>query len=114
MRLRSNSPQWFNENQPEKQAKCVLFPATRDYDPWYVETEEESEDAQAICLGTIDKKPCPLLLECLEFAMTNNERFGIWGGMTPEDRAKLRKERRACQRDSPAVGESQQEDLQTI
>lgn len=106
MKLRVNSPEWFNEDQPEKQAKCVAFPATEDYDPWYVETEEESEDAKAICNGTYDGRPCPLLSSCLEFAMTNNERYGIWGGMTPEERASLRKERRAWQRTSAQVGES--------
>lgn len=105
MKLRSNSPLWFNEDHPERQAKCVAFPANRDYDPWYVETEEESEDAKAICLGTIDNKLCPLLEQCLEFAMNNNERFGIWGGKTPEERAALRKERRTC-RNSQADGES--------
>lgn len=109
MRLRSNSPAWFNEDHPERQAKCVSFPASREYDPWYVETEDESEDAKAVCQGTIDKQPCPLLQQCLEFAMMNNERFGIWGGMTPEERAVLRKERRACQKDSQADGESQPE-----
>lgn len=109
MRLRTNSPLWFNENHPEKQAKCVLFPANKDYDPFYVDTEEESGDAKSICLGTDDGRECPLLKECLEFAMSNNERFGIWGGMTPEERAQLRKERRAChKRDSNQVGESPQ------
>jgi hypothetical protein len=107
MKLRVNSPIWFNEDHPEKQAKCVLFPADRDHDPWYVDTEEESADAKSICLGIDDGRECPLLSECLEFAMINNERFGIWGGKTPEERAALRKERRACQkRDSNQAGES--------
>lgn len=110
MKLRTNSPQWFNEDQPEKQAKCILFPASPEYDPWYVDTEEESEDAKAICLGTLDKKPCPLVEQCLEFAMSNNERFGIWGGKTPEERAELRKERRIWQQSLRQVGESRQGD----
>jgi len=25
---------------------------------------------------------CPVQAECLSFALTNNERFGIWGGVT--------------------------------
>jgi WhiB family redox-sensing transcriptional regulator len=92
------APQWFHED-PSKTAKCVLFPATKDYDPWYGDTddseaEDETEDAKAICTGSADGTPCPLLASCLEFAMINNERYGVWGGMSPEERAQLRKERK--------------------
>lgn len=111
MNLRTNAPAWFNEDHPEKQAKCVLFPANSEYDPWYVDTEEESDEAKAICSGLYDGKPCPLLEQCLEFAMSNNERYGIWGGMTPEERAQLRKERRVWQRKGlRAVGQSPLDD----
>lgn len=29
---------------------------------------------------------CPVIKECLSFAVRNNERFGIWGGMTYTER----------------------------
>jgi hypothetical protein len=100
MKLRSVAPQWFSDD-PNKQAKCVSFPATREYDPWYGDSDSEdepdyseTEDAKNICTGIYDGKPCPLLESCLEFAMTNNERYGIWGGLDPDQRAKLRKERK--------------------
>jgi hypothetical protein len=96
MKLRSVAPQWFHDD-PDKTAKCVLFPATKERDPWYGSEEDEedyTDDAKDICLGTSDGKPCPLLSSCLEFAMDNNERYGIWGGMSPEERAQLRKERK--------------------
>jgi hypothetical protein len=101
MKLRSVAPQWFSED-PKKTAKCVLFPATAEYDPWYsdqddVESPDETEDAKNICLGTYDGRPCPLLESCLNFALVNNERWGVWGGKTPEERTKLRKEQRTCQ-----------------
>jgi WhiB family redox-sensing transcriptional regulator len=41
--------------------------------------------AKAIC------RRCPVKAECLSAAFENDERFGIWGGMTE-------KERRALQR----------------
>jgi hypothetical protein len=96
MKLRSGAPRWFNDDDPSLEAKCIKFPATRDYDPWYVEDEssDDSTEAKKICTGEDDKRPCPLREHCLEFALTNNERYGIWGGMTPEERAQLRKERR--------------------
>ena len=101
MKLRSVAPQWFHDN-PTKTAKCVLFKATAAYDPWFGDSEdldssEETDEAKAICRGTYDGRPCPLLDLCLEFAMDNNERYGVWGGMTPDERAKLRKERKLWQ-----------------
>lgn len=33
---------------------------------------------------------CPASSECLAYAMAADERFGIWGGTTPDDRRALR------------------------
>ena len=98
MKLRSLAPQWFHDD-PSKTAKCVAFPASADEDPWYPEEdiEESYADAKAVCTGLYDGKPCPLLEACLEFAMVNNERYGCWGGMRPDERAQLRKERKSWQ-----------------
>lgn len=104
LKLRSNSPDWFSE---EKEAKCVKFPGSREYDPWFGTGDkerldehdtEEMEHAKAICKGTFDGTPCPLLADCLEFAVINNEKYGIWGGTDPEERKRIRKDRRIWQR----------------
>lgn len=107
MKLRTNSPRWFNEENSDKEAKCTAFPGTRDHDPWFgsadgIQNEniEEMEEAKAVCHGTYDGRPCPLLKQCLEFAIINNERFGVWGGTLPDERKQIRKFRRegkACQ-----------------
>lgn len=107
MKLRTQSPRWFNDENSDKEAKCTSFPGTREYDPWYgsadgIQTEDtdEMEQAKAICHGTYDGRECPLLQQCLEFALINNERFGVWGGTLPEERRQIRKDRRegkACQ-----------------
>jgi WhiB family redox-sensing transcriptional regulator len=34
---------------------------------------------------------CPVTEQCLEFAMENDERFGVWGGKTERERRKLRR-----------------------
>ncbi len=111
MKLRTMSPQWFSED-PHKTAKCVNFPATAEYDPWFGELDDsdiddtadidDTEEAKAICLGTFDNRPCPLRESCLEFALVNNERYGVWGGMSVDERAKLRKERRTWQQSEVA------------
>jgi hypothetical protein len=36
---------------------------------------------------------CPVKAECLEFALTNDEREGIWGGLSPRVRDQLRAQR---------------------
>lgn len=37
---------------------------------------------------------CAVSFQCLQFAMDNNEYFGIWGGLTPKERENLRRQRR--------------------
>jgi len=40
-------------------------------------------DAKARCLG------CPVRWDCLDEALTNRERFGMWGGLTEHQRKRL-------------------------
>lgn len=77
-------------------AKCVnqvqRLPGDDDvYDPFFPEMPADEEDAVDFCNGTIDRLPCRVRDECLLFALTNNERFGVWGGMTELARKALRK-----------------------
>lgn len=37
---------------------------------------------------------CPVRSQCLEFALRNNEQFGIWGGKTKSERDQILKTRR--------------------
>lgn len=34
---------------------------------------------------------CPVKVECLLYALENDEEFGIWGGATPDERRRIRK-----------------------
>ncbi|MES8969273.1 WhiB family transcriptional regulator, partial [Cutibacterium acnes] len=34
---------------------------------------------------------CEVRQECLEYALANDERFGIWGGLSEMERRRLRK-----------------------
>src|SRR4029077_18589763 len=44
--------------------------------------------AKAICAG------CGVRPECLEFALTREQNYGIWGGTTADDRQRDRRRRR--------------------
>lgn len=47
-----------------------------------------AQQAKAVC------KTCPVRMECLDEAIANNERFGIWGGMDTLERSKEVRRRR--------------------
>jgi WhiB family transcriptional regulator, redox-sensing transcriptional regulator len=47
--------------------------------------EDVYERACDLALSVCDG--CPVRVECLELALRTDERFGIWGGMTADDRA---------------------------
>lgn len=79
-----------------ERAKCrdqvQRLPGDDDvYDPFFAEDEQGEQDARDFCNGTIDGSPCAIRDECLIFALTNNERFGVYGGMSELGRKALRK-----------------------
>ena len=44
-----------------------------------------TREAKRICSG------CEVRAECLEYALANEERFGIWGGLSERERRRLRR-----------------------
>jgi WhiB family redox-sensing transcriptional regulator len=50
--------------------------------------EQEADEAKAICAI------CEVRQPCLEFALAAGERFGVWGGLTPQERRSLSARRR--------------------
>ena len=59
---------------------------------WHPESSEDSvgayEIARPICAT------CPLQVRCLEYALANNIDHGMWGGTTPRERRRIRRNRR--------------------
>ncbi|MCY3539032.1 MAG: WhiB family transcriptional regulator [bacterium] len=45
---------------------------------------------------------CQVRVDCLEYAVTQGEKFGIWGGLSERERRKIRK-RRAMEAQKRAV-----------
>lgn len=54
--------------------------------------EIQIRQAKAVCDG------CPVVSQCLEFAVTSNQEYGIWGGKSEEERRVIRRKWRAEQR----------------
>ncbi|MFM8798718.1 MAG: WhiB family transcriptional regulator [Fluviibacter sp.] len=62
-----------------------LFFPSRDEDGYM--GEYNPLVAKSICAG------CPVRVQCLEYAIGNNEQFGIWGGLSYKERLELRRRR---------------------
>lgn len=64
--------------------------ACRGVDPdiFYPVTDEDAEDAKAIC------RACPVRQACLEWALERREREGVWGGATERERRRILRRRR--------------------
>ena len=64
--------------------------ACRGVDPdiFYPLTDDEAEEARAICYG------CQVRQACLEWAIGNRERDGVWGGATERERRRMIRQRR--------------------
>lgn len=59
-----------------------------DPDVFYPASDEEAEPAKAVCAV------CPVREACLDYALTNRERDGVWGGATERERRRLIRQRR--------------------
>ncbi|MGH3099241.1 MAG: WhiB family transcriptional regulator [Streptosporangiales bacterium] len=58
-------------------------------DVFFPETWEEPAPALGVCAK------CSARTECLELALATNERFGVWGGTTEQERRRMRRARTA-------------------
>lgn len=92
------SAEWFES------AACLGIPRAADI--FYpVGTTGMAEDqiaiAKSICAG------CPVQLDCLEWALAHDEQ-GVWGGMSEDDRRRLR---RRLRREAVRVAEGGPEQL---
>jgi WhiB family redox-sensing transcriptional regulator len=77
-------------------AALMLMPAAENWrdsalcaeigpDAFFPEKGDSSRPAKAIC------RSCRVRAECLQFALANDERFGIWGGLSDRERRRLRR-----------------------
>jgi WhiB family redox-sensing transcriptional regulator len=62
--------------------------AETDPEAFFPEKGGSTREAKRVCVG------CPVRLQCLEFALENDERFGIWGGLSERERRRVRLQRR--------------------
>lgn len=60
--------------------------AQTDPEAFFPEKGGSTREAKSVCAT------CQVRAECLEYALMNDERFGIWGGLSERERRRLRRE----------------------
>ena len=65
----------------------LFFPASDDYTAAAVAAQVAV--ARRVCLS------CPVRIECLSWAVEVSEDYGLWAGMTPDERRAIRRDRLA-------------------
>lgn len=60
-----------------------------DYEIFYPDRGMPTSEAKKVCRGCISRDAC------LEYALTNGERWGVWGAASERDRRKILKQRAA-------------------
>lgn len=73
-------------------AKCKSM----DTEMWYPPRDKNlykpiADKAKAVCLGKDGRPPCPVRRECLLYADTLEDTYGIWGGMSHRERNALKR-----------------------
>jgi WhiB family redox-sensing transcriptional regulator len=59
--------------------------AQTDPEAFFPEKGGSTREAKKIC------SQCSVSSECLEYALLNDERFGIWGGLSERERRRLKR-----------------------
>ena len=67
----------------QEQANCLGV----DPDLFFPERGASTLEAKSVCSN------CEVRADCLEYALVNGEKFGIWGGMSERERRRLRRQR---------------------
>lgn len=73
----------FDSVEEEWQERALC--AQTDPEAFFPEKGGSTREAKRICLG------CEVKDECLEYALANDERFGIWGGLSERERRRLKR-----------------------
>lgn len=75
----------IEEEEPGWQQRALC--AQIDPEAFFPEKGGSTREAKRVCLV------CEVRDDCLAYALDNDERFGIWGGMSERERRKMKRNR---------------------
>lgn len=70
-----------DEGDWQERALC----ARTDPEAFYPEKGGSSREAKRVCMS------CEVRTECLDYALENDERWGIWGGLSERQRRRVKR-----------------------
>ncbi len=73
---------WDEETDPRQSPKALC--RTQDPELFFPEKGGSSREAKRICGG------CVVRIECLNYALRRDERYGVWGGFSERERRRLK------------------------
>lgn len=73
-------PEWYGD------ALC----AQTEPEAFFPEQGGSAKEGKATCAA------CPVREKCLDYALDNHERFGVWGGLTERERGRILRRRKAA------------------
>jgi WhiB family redox-sensing transcriptional regulator len=59
--------------------------AQTDPEAFFPEKGGSTREAKRVCMS------CEVRVQCLDYALENDERFGIWGGLSERERRRVKK-----------------------
>ena len=80
----SHKPSHARDDRWMARGRCRNLDVSVDFYA-YEHQHDERYLAKQVCLA------CPVQSECLEYALTNGETLGIWGGLTSRQRKRLQR-----------------------
>lgn len=92
----------FDSNAPWMAQDAPTVPCAENPDWWYAD-HHNGENRLLQNAARNACADCPLRSDCLEWALENDERWGIWGGLDPEERHNLRRRRKRTHQRPPGV-----------
>lgn len=72
---------WSSTSSWRDAALCAQV----DPDRWFPDKGGATNAAIRVC------KRCPVQAECLQYALDNDERYGVWGGVGERDRRRMKR-----------------------
>jgi WhiB family transcriptional regulator, redox-sensing transcriptional regulator len=85
------------EDDWRMKAACQPFDSELFFPDRSAYRNNEIAQAKSVCRG------CPVREDCLKAALDGREKVGIWGGLTPEERAKLQRRNRRARASAAAA-----------
>jgi WhiB family transcriptional regulator, redox-sensing transcriptional regulator len=74
---------YLDETDPDLGWQDRALCAQADPEAWFPDRGGSTREPKAVC------RRCPVRAQCLDYALENGERYGVWGGLSEQQRRPL-------------------------